>query len=423
MTASVSHRISGGGVTTPQGFKAAGTVAGFKPSGKADLAVLLSDGQAAVGAGVFTQNCVRAAPVDIAEEALQAGGGRIAAVVINSGQANASTGAGGADDARATVRVAAAEVGCEESNVLIASTGVIGRRFDVEVMTSALPGLISAASSQGGSDAAEAIMTTDLRKKEIGLEGVVGGVTVRVGGMAKGSGMIHPNMATMLGFITCDAAVSRPLWQDMVSRAADASFNAITVDGDTSTNDVLFAMANGGAGGEEVSDAASPEARALEAMVTEACMGLAKMIARDGEGATVLVEVKVSGASSDAAARQIARTVAGSSLTKAAVYGRDPNWGRIAGAAGRAGVPLDASMMSVGIGPYQLMRNGEPVEFDEQAASGYMKEKAEAGEDGYCSDADTVVIAVDLGDGDGSGFAWGCDLSYDYVKINAEYTT
>lgn len=425
MSASAPRPIPGGGVTAARGFRAGGATAGFKPSGLPDLAVVVVEGgRRARGAGVFTQNCVRAAPVDVAAAALEEGGGRVAAIVVNSGQANASTGRGGADDAAATVRAAAAAVGCAESEVLIASTGMIGRRMDVGKMEAALPAVVSAARADaaGGAAAARAIMTTDLVQKEAAFEAEVGGRTVRVGGMAKGSGMIHPNMATMLAFVTCDATVERGLWQAMVSRAADASFNMITVDGDTSTNDVLFALCADDAA-REVAEAGSADAAAVEGMVTAVCVSLAKQIARDGEGATVLVEVRVTGASDDAAARAIARAVAGSSLTKAAVCGRDPNWGRISAAAGRAGVALDARRMGVAIGPHVLMRGGEPVAYDAAAASAYMAGKAAAGAAGYCSAADTVVLEVRLGDGAGAGVAWGCDLTKEYVAINSEYST
>ncbi|MEM9137073.1 MAG: bifunctional ornithine acetyltransferase/N-acetylglutamate synthase, partial [Cyanobacteria bacterium P01_F01_bin.42] len=241
------------------------------------------------------------------------------------------------------------------------------------------------------------------------VEAMIGDRPVRVGGIAKGSGMIHPNMATMLGFITCDAAVSPQLWQDMLKRAVDQSFNQITVDGDTSTNDTVLALANGQSRTPAITPG-SPAQALLEDMLTQVCQSLAKAIARDGEGATTLMEVQVQGASDDASARQIARTVAGSMLVKSAVFGRDPNWGRIAGAAGRAGVTFDAQQLSILLGDFVLMQQGTPQSFDREAASAYLKQ-------------DPVVIAVAVGEGNGRGIAWGCDLSYDYVRINAEYTT
>jgi glutamate N-acetyltransferase/amino-acid N-acetyltransferase len=225
-------------------------------------------------------------------------------------------------------------------------------------------------------------------------------------------------MATMLAFVTCDAAVSPPLWQQMLSRAADRSFNQITVDGDTSTNDSLIALANGQSRTPAITEAGA-EAEKLEAMLTEVCIYLAKAIARDGEGATCLVEVQVTGTNDDAEARQIARTIAGSSLVKAAIFGRDPNWGRIAGAAGRAGVLFNQDDLQIQLGDFLMMQNGQPQSFDRSAASNYLRQAALGA---YLKD-DTVTIAVGVGNGTGSGQAWGCDLSYDYVKINAEYTT
>lgn len=262
--------------------------------------------------------------------------------------------------------------------------------------------------------------------------------------------MIHPNMATLLAFVTCDAAVSTSLWQEMLSRAADKSFNQITVDGDTSTNDTLLALANGQSRTPAITEM-GPEAEKLEAMLTAVCQHLAKAIARDGEGATCLIEVEVSGAADEKAARQVARTIAGSSLVKSAIFGRDPNWGRIAAAAGRAGVPFEQENLQIKLGDFLLMENGQPLPFDRKAASAYLKQAAadpapkevmgvntsnelmQIQDDQPVAFArpasptnfqdNTVAIGVSIGNGSGSGKAWGCDLSYDYVKINAEYTT
>jgi len=230
--------------------------------------------------------------------------------------------------------------------------------------------------------------------------------------------MIHPNMATMLSFVTCDAAVSPTLWQEMLSRAADKTFNQITVDGDTSTNDSLIALANGQSRTPAITEI-GPESQKLEAMLTAVCQHLAKAMARDGEGATCLVEVVVSGASDDKAARQVARTIAGSSLVKSAIFGRDPNWGRVAASAGRAGVHFDQKDLQISLGNFLLMENGQPLAFDKAAANDYLIKAANGA---YLQD-DTVLISVSIGNGSGYGTAWGCDLSYDYVKINAEYTT
>ncbi|MDY6940190.1 MAG: bifunctional ornithine acetyltransferase/N-acetylglutamate synthase [Cyanobacteriota bacterium] len=405
-----------GGVTAPRGFKAAGITAGLKPSGAKDLALILSDIEA-IAAGVFTTSQVRAACVDYCRERLQAKP-RTRAILCNAGQANAATGARGWEDAIECAQLTGQALGVAPDLVLLASTGVIGQRIKMDKIREGIPQVVTAASEDGGDDAAQAIVTTDLVTKSIAIEAPFGDRTIRMGGISKGSGMIHPNMATMLAFVTCDAAVSSQLWQEMLVRATQRSFNQITVDGDTSTNDALIALANGQSRTSTITSM-GPDAEKLEAMLTFVCQHLAKAIARDGEGATCLIEVSVSGAPDDAAARQVAITIAGSSLVKSAVFGRDPNWGRIAGAAGRAGVHFDQNNLQIKLGDFLLMEKGQPQEFDRAAASEYLKTKA-AGE--YLKE-DTVSISVKIGSGPGTGIAWGCDLSYDYVKINAEYTT
>jgi glutamate N-acetyltransferase/amino-acid N-acetyltransferase len=409
------HEITGG-VTAPKGYRAGGIAAGLKPSGAPDLALIVSDVDA-IAAGVFTTSQVRAACVDYCRQRLQSRSSA-RAILCNAGQANAATGAQGWADANESAELVARELGISPELVLVASTGVIGQRIKMEQMRAGIPQLVATISAEGSDAAAKAIVTTDLVTKTFALETTIDGRPVRVGGICKGSGMIHPNMATLLAFVTCDAAISPGLWQQMVSRAADKSFNQITVDGDTSTNDSLMALANGESRTPAITEP-GPEADKLEAMLTEVCIGMAKSIARDGEGATCLLEVRVSGAADDAAARQIARTIAGSALFKSAVFGRDPNWGRIAAAAGRAGVPFDQENLRVQLGEFLLMENGQPLPFDRAAASQYMKQAA-AGE--YLK-SDTVLVGVRVGNGQGTGVAWGCDLSYDYVKINAEYTT
>jgi len=405
-----------GGVTAPKGFKAAGIAAGLKPSGAPDLALIWSEREA-IAAGVFTTSQVRAACVDYCRQRLSRKP-TAHAILCNAGQANAATGEQGWRDAIESAELLAAAIGVPAESVLVASTGVIGQRIKMDQLRAGIPKLVEAASENAGEDAARAIITTDLVTKSIALETMLEGRPVRIGGISKGSGMIHPNMATMLGFVTCDAAISPPLWQEMVSRAADRSFNQITVDGDTSTNDTLLALANGESRTAAITEM-SPAAEKLEAMLTEVCIHLAKAIARDGEGATCLLEIVVEGAPDDASARQVARTVAGSSLLKAAVYGRDPNWGRIAAAAGRAGMPFEQTDLRIQLGDFLLMERGQPLPFDRPAASQYLKQAAE----GVYLQSDTVRIAITLGPGSGQGTAWGCDLSYDYVKINAEYTT
>lgn len=414
-----------GGVTAARGFRAGGTTAGLKPSGAPDLAVIVADGPAAAGAGaVFTRSVVRAAPVELSASHLRTSGGLARAIVVNSGQANAATGVAGAEDAAQTASVVSSLLGCPAHEVLVCSTGVIGVRTPREKLCGALPVALRMAGSsrEHARAAANAIMTTDLMTKEAARVARIDDRVVTVGGMCKGSGMIHPDMATMLAFLTCDASVERSLWQHMVSRAADASFNAITVDGDTSTNDSVIALCSG-ASALRVEDESSPEAVKVQDLLTSCMIDLAKQVARDGEGASVLVEVRVSGASSDSAARTIARTVASSNLNKAAIFGKDPNWGRIAAAAGRAGVAFNSDEMNIDMGPYALMRKGQPLSYDAAAASGYLKAKASASPDRYLTEDDTVVIKVSVGQGPGQGVAWGCDLSYKYVEINADYST
>ena len=397
-----SWRPIDGGVTAPDGFLAAGIAAGLKPSGKPDLALLLAP-ESAVCAGTFTTSVVRAACVDLCSERLSSGGGRARAVLINSGQANACTGDRGLIDSHRATQVLADQLALASESVLICSTGVIGVPIPMPTLLEGLMPLVDALTDQGGAAAAQAILTTDLVDKQVALEADFGGRRVRIGGMAKGSGMIHPDMATMLGFFSCDAGVEPSVWQGMVRRAVQRSFNAITVDGDTSTNDTVLAFASG-------VPLASEHHEALEQGLTQAMQQLAQAIARDGEGATCLIEVNVVGAENEASAMQVARTVCGSSLVKTAVHGRDPNWGRIVAAAGRSGVTFDPAAVALWIGPHQLMAEGQPLIFDRRAASDVLRQEH-------------VPIRLSLGDGSGAGRAWGCDLSDQYVRINADYTT
>ena len=391
-----------GGVTAPQGFTAAGWAAGLKPSGNPDLALLLAP-EGAVCGGAFTRSVVRAACVDLCAQRLEASGGRMRAVLINSGQANACTGDRGLIDSQRATAAAADRLGLDEESVVICSTGVIGVPIPMPTLLAGLDPLAGALATSGGEAAAQAILTTDLVDKQVALEADLQGRRVRIGGMAKGSGMIHPDMATMLGFFSCDAGVEPSRWQAMVRRAVQRSFNAITVDGDTSTNDTVLAFAAGEALPEDQLDA-------LEDGLTAAMQQLAQAIARDGEGATCLIEVQVEGAVDEASALAVARTVCGSSLVKTAVHGRDPNWGRIVAAAGRSGVAFDPEAVALWIGSHQLMEAGQPVAFDRDAASAVLRE-------------DRVSIRLRLGSGPGIGVGWGCDLSDQYVRINADYTT
>ena len=411
MTQSVIWSPIPGGITAPTGFKAAGLSAGLKPSRKADLSLLLAP-EDAVCAGTFTTSVVRAACVDLCADRLQVASGRVRAVVTNSGQANACTGDRGLVDSLRITQSVADRLGFSQDEVLICSTGVIGVPIAIDPLLAAVDPLVSALAPDGGTAAAQAILTTDLVEKQVALEAELAGRKVRIGGMAKGSGMIHPNMATMLGYLSCDVAVPCDLWQGMVRRAVDRSFNSITVDGDTSTNDTFLAFAAG-------ESLPTDQLGVLEEGVTLVAQHLARSIARDGEGATCLMEVQVEGTDSEAEAQTIARTICGSSLVKTAVHGRDPNWGRIVAAAGRAGVAFSADAVALWMGPYQLMSAGQPLPFDRAAASAYLSERA-CGR--YLVD-DTVQIRLSLGDGAGHGIAWGCDLSDQYVRINGDYTT
>ncbi|MEY4840268.1 MAG: bifunctional glutamate N-acetyltransferase/amino-acid acetyltransferase ArgJ [Cyanobacteriota bacterium] len=400
-----------GGVTAPKGFLAAGITAGLKASGKADLSLVVAP-PGAVCAGTFTTSVVRAACVDLCADRLAATGGRARAVLTNSGQANACTGDRGLVDSLRATGSLAQRLGLDDDEVLICSTGVIGVPIPMEILLAGLDPLVAALSPEGGDGAARAILTTDLIDKQIAFEADLGGRRVRIGGMAKGSGMIHPAMATMLAVLSCDAGVPAEVWQAMVKRAVDRSFNAITVDGDTSTNDCFLAFAAGEPLNPEHFDA-------LEAGLTQVASWLGRAIARDGEGATCLIEVQVSGTAGDAEAITVARTVCGSSLVKCAVHGRDPNWGRILAAAGRSGVAFDPGAVALWLGDHQLMAAGQPLPFDRPAASGYIRDRAAAA---YLQD-DTVLIRLGVGTGPGQGRAWGCDLSDQYIRINADYTT
>ncbi|MEH2366052.1 bifunctional ornithine acetyltransferase/N-acetylglutamate synthase [Nostoc sp.] len=405
-----------GGITAPRGYRAAGITAGLKPSGLPDLALIFSEVEA-IAAGVFTTSQVKAACVEYCRQRLQAKQSA-RAILCNAGQANAATGTQGNLDTLESALAVGQALNIPSESILLASTGVIGQRIKMDALRSGIPKVVAALSETGSDAAAGAIITTDLVTKSIALETTISDRPVRIGGIAKGSGMIHPNMATMLAFVTCDAVVSPHLWQQMLARAADRSFNSITVDGDTSTNDSLIALANGQSRTPAIIEWGA-EAEKLEAMLTAVCQHLAKAIARDGEGATCLIEVEVTGAHDEISARQIAKTIAGSSLVKSAIFGRDPNWGRIAAAAGRAGVPFEQENLQIKLGNFLMLENGQPLQFDRAAASAYLK-KASVG--AYLQE-DTVLISVNVGNGSGVGKAWGCDLSYDYVKINAEYTT
>jgi len=406
MMAAVDVRTIAGGVATPAGFRAAGVACGIKASGKPDLALIVSDGPASAAA-VFTTNVAQAAPVVVSRDHLAESGGHAVAVVINSGCANACTGPDGLADARDMAARTAEAVGCGPAHVLVASTGVIGVKLVRPAVTKGIGMAAAALSPAGGSDAAQAIMTTDPFPKEAAAEATVAGGTFRVGGMAKGSGMIEPMMATMLAFITTDAQIEPPLLQRALAAAVNDTFNAISVDGECSTNDCVFALASGAAG-VAVRDAEFP---ALVAALKSVCEPLAIGIVRGGEGATKLITIRVTGARTPDDARTTARAIANSPLVKTAVHGGDPNWGRLVAVAGRATRTLVLDRARVRIGPVELFSNGGP--HDERAP--------EAAE--YLRGTD-ITLEVDLGTG-GTGEAqmWTCDLTAEYVRINAEYRT
>ena len=412
------YRVVQGGVCAPEGFRASAHKAGLRASGqRADCCLVVSDSPA-TSAGCFTQNVVAAAPVLLSRAKIAEKTEHVA-VLINAGQANAATGAQGDRDAAESAERIAEALGIDSGDVLVQSTGVIGKRIKMEPFLAAMDSLATGLerSEKAASAAATAMCTTDLARKQCAVElDLPDGRTVRVGAMGKGSGMIHPNMATMLGVLTCDAPVEAATWRALCLRAVQNSYNQISVDGDTSTNDTVVALANGAIGGEVISEEKTPEAAALlEAAVTAVCVGIAKSIAWDGEGATCLLQCACVGAATDADARTVARSVVCSSLAKSAVFGHDPNWGRLAAAAGYSGVQFDQNELDVTLGPHALMRAGQPLEYDEKSASEYLREET--------ARHGTVEVEVRVGRGDGEGVAWGCDLTYDYVKINAEYTT
>lgn len=400
-----SKHVSGG-VTAAAGFLAGTAFAGIKKKDKRDVAIIHSTVPAAA-AGVFTLNKVKAAPVLVTMERIA--GGRAQAVVVNSGNANACNGGQGMRDALAMTAEAAEALSIPEATILVASTGVIGGKMPMDKV---LPGIRAAAgqvSKDGGPLAAEAIMTTDTFPKEAAVRLELGGKWVTVGGMAKGSGMIHPNMATMLCFITTDAAIAPACLKQALEYATDRSFNMVTVDGDTSTNDMAVIMANGMAGNREIEGEGQDYALFLDAL-TEVCTRLAVAIARDGEGATKLIEVEVLNAATEEDARLAARAVAGSTLFKAAVFGRDANWGRVICAAGYSGADFDPERVDIFLGDEQVAKDGGSLEFSEERALEILS-------------GDTVKVTLDFKTGQFSATAWGCDLTYDYVKINADYRT
>ena len=409
--------IANGSVTSPKGFRAAGVTAGLKPSGQPDLALLVSDGPAEA-AGAFTSNLFAAAPVEWDRKVLR-GGGAMRAVVINSGVANACTGQQGASDAEAMAAYTAERLGCQSSEVFVSSTGVIGKLLPMDIVRHGIDLATQALSSNGGADAARAIMTTDTVEKRLAVELEIGGRCVRIGAMTKGAGMIAPQMvlcqnrpkqATMLAYFTTDAAISREALRAALGCALEKSFNRIIVDGDTSTNDTMLVLANGMAGNQPISED-TPEWYQFVEALRFCASRLAKAMVLDGEGVTKFVELNISGASDNASARQIAEAIARSPLCKTAWYGADANWGRILCAAGYSKVPFKPAQVDLDFDDVPVVRNGLAVsERSEEAQTAVLKQRS-------------FQVNLKVGNGPGHFTLWTCDLSHEYVNINADYRT
>ena len=394
-----------GGVTAPQGFAASGVACGLKKNGRPDLALLVSMVPAAA-AGVFTANQIKGHSLLLTRSRL---GRDVRGVVINSGNANACLGERGEAIARRMTSLAAEALGVEEEEILAASTGVIGQPMELAAVAGGVKSAAGALSPTGGNSAAEAIMTTDTYPKQAALALRLGAREVRIGGMAKGSGMIHPNMATLLGFLTTDAPVGREGLALALHQAVEGSFNAVTVDGDTSPCDSVLALANGQTGGEELMPG-SPEFAAFAGGLSEVAKALARMVARDGEGATKFVTILVRGARTAEEGRRIGRSVAVSPLVKTAVFGADANWGRILSAVGNAGVAIQPECVRIRLGPLLLCAGGAGVPFSEEEAKAALEQRE-------------LTIEIDLGLGTAEATVWTCDLSHDYIRINGSYRT
>ncbi|MCQ2427536.1 MAG: bifunctional glutamate N-acetyltransferase/amino-acid acetyltransferase ArgJ [Clostridia bacterium] len=397
-------------VCAAQGFTAAGIHCGIrKNKSKKDLSLIFSS-VPATAAAVYTTNLVKGAPLTVTKKHLA--DGKAQAVICNSGNANTCN-ADGIEIAEKMSALTAEALGISADDIVVASTGVIGQPLDIAPIAAGIPTLVSSLSSYGGIDAAEGIMTTDTALKEIAIEFEIGGKTCRIGGIAKGSGMIHPNMATMLVFITTDAAISSEMLGKALSSDIANTFNMVSVDGDTSTNDMVTVLANGLAGNDEITAEGEDFTAFMQALNT-VTVYLCKHIAGDGEGASKLIECRVTGARTEACAKTVAKSIICSSLVKAAMFGSDANWGRVLCAIGYSGADVDVNKIDVAFesckGSEPVCKNGAGVDFSEEKAKEILLEKE-------------IVISVNLNDGDASAVAWGCDLTYDYVKINGDYRT
>lgn len=397
-----------GGVCAPSGFMAAGTAAGLKKSGKLDFSLIYSK-TPAVAAGVFTKNKVKAAPLVLTKQNLN--NGFIQAIITNSGNANACTGKPGMAHARQTARAIASGLNIDPKLIAVASTGVIGVPLPIDKLLMATPQLAQKLSVNGSHEAAQAILTTDTFIKENAIQvQLSNGSIVTIGGIAKGSGMIHPNMATMLGFITTDVNISRTVLHEALVMASDNTFNMISVDGDSSTNDMVLILANKYAKNHPITSLDSRDGQIFYEGLLTLCTNLAKQIATDGEGATKLITVNVSGSKTLKLAKLVAKSVVSSSLVKAAIFGNDANWGRIACAIGYSSQSINPNKINIAIEDLLLFKNGLPLPFSNENATKLLQKKE-------------VFINIDLGSGTFSSTAWGCDMTYDYVKINAAYRT
>ena len=403
-------KLINGGVTAAQGFKASGVHCGIRRNtSKNDLSLIVSD-VPATAAAVYTTNLVKGAPLTVTKAHIM--DGKAQAVICNSGNANTCN-ANGIEIAEGMAQLVAEKTAVIAHDVVVASTGVIGQPLSLDPIKSGMDELVSKLSVEGGHEAALGIMTTDTIPKEVAVEFTCGGKACRIGGIAKGSGMIHPNMATMLVFITCDVAISPAMLQKALSGDIQNTFNMISIDGDTSTNDMVTVLANGLAGNAEITSEGEDFTAFMQALNT-VTVSLCRMIAGDGEGATKLLECKVSGAKSLAIAKTVAKSVICSSLLKAAMFGADANWGRVLCAIGYSGADVDVNKIDVSFksakGEISVCENGAGIEFSEEKAKEILLEKE-------------IEILVALNDGDFSSTAWGCDLTYDYVKINGDYRT
>ena len=399
------------GADTPTGFSFAGISAGLKDSKKKDLALILAP-ENSICSGLFTQSIVRASCVDICEQRIQKSSGHIRAILINSGQANACTGDIGIQHTLIATKKISQLLGIKEEEVLMCSTGVIGVPIPIKDLVNNLPDLVKKLKINNLQNAAEAILTTDLVEKKVTIEAYIEDRKVKISGFAKGSGMIYPNMATMLAFLTCDVGIEKKAWDKMIAISVKKSFNAISVDGETSTNDAFIGINAGKTIDKKFLSS-------IQSGIDIVCQNLAKNIARDGEGANCLLEVLVDGAKNNADAINLAKSICNSSLVKTAIHGCDPNWGRIISAAGNAGIYFDLNLVDLYIGDFQILKKGKLNRYDSQKVTTYIRTRM----NGKYLVEDIVLVSLNLNSGNGKGIAWGCDLSEKYVQINSEYTT